>query len=92
MIIKIPAKILNISEFCNNVCPKYDAEAPKIINTVEKPKQNKTNGKKLICLDFNISCNDCPEIKETYPGIKGNTHGDKKLISPAPKAINISII
>ena len=27
-----------------------------------------------------------------YPGIKGNTHGDKKLINPAPKAINNSII
>ena len=27
-----------------------------------------------------------------YPGIKGNTHGDKKLIKPAPKAISNSII
>ena len=27
-----------------------------------------------------------------YPGIKGRTHGDKKLISPAPKAIKYSNI
>ena len=62
MIIKIPAKILNTSEFCNSVCPKYDAEAPKIINTVEKPKQNKIKGKKFTCLDSKISFNDWPEI------------------------------
>jgi len=49
-------------------------------------------GKILIFSNFNIFCNDCPEIKETYPGIRGNTHGDKKLISPAPKAINNSNI
>ena len=29
---------------------------------------------------------------EIYPGIKGNTHGDKKLIKPAPNAITSSII
>jgi hypothetical protein len=27
-----------------------------------------------------------------YPGIKGNTQGDKKLINPAPNATKISII
>ena len=92
MIIKIPAKILNISEFCNSVCPKYDAEAPKIINTVENPRQNKIKGKKFTCLDSKISFNDWPEMKEIYPGIKGSTHGDRKLINPAPNAIKNSII
>jgi hypothetical protein len=28
-----------------------------------------------------------PQINERYPGIKGSTHGDKKLIKPAKKAI-----
>ena len=92
VIIITPEIILKISEFCKRVCPKNDAEAPKIINTVENPKQNKTNGKKLICWDFKRSCKDWPEINETYPGIKGKTQGDKKLISPAPKAIKNSII
>ena len=92
MIIIIPAVILKISEFCKSVWPKKEAEAPKIINTVEKPKQNKIKGKIFILFDFKISCNDWPEIKETYPGIKGKTQGDRKLIRPAPKAINNSII
>ena len=92
IIIKIPAKILNISEFCKRICPRKDADAPRIIKTVEKPKQNKTNGKKFILLVSKTSFSDCPDIKEIYPGIMGKTHGDKKLISPAPNAINISII
>ena len=29
---------------------------------------------------------DIPEIYEMYPGISGNTHGDKKLIRPAKNA------
>ena len=46
--ITIPDEILNTSEFCSNDCQKKDADAPKRTNTVEKPKQNKINGKKLI--------------------------------------------
>ena len=92
IIITIPAKILNTSEFCKSVWPKNDADAPKRTNTVENPKQNKINGKKFIFFLFNISCKDWPEIYEIYPGIKGKTHGDKKLISPAPKAIKYSNI
>jgi len=33
-----------------------------------------------------------PEIYEMYPGISGNTQGDKKLIKRALNARNISII
>ena len=58
----IPAKILNISEFCKSACPKKDADAPKITNTVENPRQNKTNGKIFVCFLFKISCSDWPEI------------------------------
>ena len=46
--ITIPAEILITSEFCNSACPKNDADAPKITKTVEKPKQNKINGKIFI--------------------------------------------
>ena len=28
-----------------------------------------------------------PIMNDIYPGIRGKTHGDKKLINPAPKAI-----
>ena len=44
IIIIIPAKILNICEFCKRIWPKKDAVAPKIIKTVENPKQNKIRG------------------------------------------------
>ncbi len=91
-IIIIPAITLKVSEFCKSVCPRNDAEAPKITNTVEKPKQNSINENKLIFLESKMFCKDWPEIYEMYPGIKGNTHGDKKLISPAPKATKNSII
>ena len=48
----IPAKILNISEFCKNNFPNKEAEAPKIMKTVEKPKQNKINGKIFIFFEL----------------------------------------
>ena len=64
----------------------------KIIKTKEKPKQNNTKEIILIFLVLTNSSNVKPEIKDTYPGISGSTQGDKKLIRPAPKAINISSI
>ena len=33
-----------------------------------------------------------PQINETYPGIKGSTQGDTKLIKPAKKAIESDTI
>ena len=36
MMIK-PATTLNVSEFCKRTWPKYEAAAPKIIKTKEKP-------------------------------------------------------
>ena len=62
IIIIIPAAILKISEFCKSVWPKNDADAPKRTKTVEKPKQNKINGKKFISFLFSISCKDWPDI------------------------------
>ena len=41
---------------------KSDADAPKITNTLEKPKQNKIKENKFIFLVSNIFCKDCPEI------------------------------
>jgi len=34
-----------------------------------------------------ISANETPDIKEIYPGTRGQTHGDKKEIKPAANAI-----
>ena len=58
-------------------------------------KWSKQNLIKGIILKFCfsvISFRDWPDTKDIYPGIKGKTHGDKKLINPAPKAIKYSII
>ena len=37
----IPAIILRVLEFSNNIFPIKDAVAPKLINTSEKPRENK---------------------------------------------------
>ena len=45
MMITKPAAILRNSEFCKKIWPIIEAVAPNKINTVEKPIQNKINGK-----------------------------------------------
>ena len=69
-----------------------DAAAPKMTKTNEKPNVNKIMGNKLIFFFSNISSNVLPEIYAIYPGMRGNTQGDKKLINPAPKANKTSIM
>ena len=64
IIIIIPATILKVSEFFNKVWPKNDADAPNKIKTVEKPKQNKTNGTNFTFFFSKISFNDWPEIND----------------------------
>ena len=66
MIIK-PATILNVSEFCKRTWPKYDAAAPKIIKTKEKPKENNIRGVRFIFFLSSNSFKDAPETKEIYP-------------------------
>ncbi len=87
-----PATILKGNELLNRNLPKKVADAPKIINTIENPAVNKIIGNKLIFFFSNNSLRELPEMYEIQPGINGNTHGDKKLIKPAPKAIKISVI
>ena len=87
-----PTKILNSYEFCKRTCPKKVEAAPKIINIRENPIVNKMIGTKFIFFFSINSFKELPEIYEIYPGINGKTHGDKKLINPALKAINNSII
>ena len=54
-IITTPAITLKVSEFCNKVWPKYDADAPKIIKTREKPIENKIVLIRTIFLSCSIS-------------------------------------
>ena len=59
----------------------------KIVRNVQKITRDYDKG-----VNPKISSSDCPEINDRYPGINGNTQGDKKLTNPAPKAINNSNI
>src|SRR5438552_2510586 len=61
-----------------------------MMNTRLKPV---TNVRELSITDFLnlLSCRfnsstPAPEIRETYPGTKGSTHGDRNEIRPATKA------
>ena len=64
------------------------AVAPREIKTNEKPKEKNKDFIKIKFLDFkSSSLSVVPQINETYPGIKGSTQGDTKLIKPAKKAI-----
>ena len=64
------------------------AVAPREIKTNEKPREKNKDFFKIKFLDFkSSSLSVVPHMNETYPGIKGSTHGDIKLIKPAKKAI-----
>ena len=69
-----------------------EAEAPKSVNTNEKPKTKKIEPRParrkmaLRSAPLESSSSDRPEINEIYPGTKGRTHGDKKETTPARKA------
>ena len=79
-------------ELFNTIWPRKVEAAPNKIKTIENPKENKINGIMLISFFSKSSFKDEPEIYDIYPGIKGKTHGDKKLNKPALKATNNSII
>ena len=67
---------------------------PRVENTIENPRTKNIVLTiifilfiwKLDFCSFLISVKVVPEIYEMYPGISGNTHGDKKLIRPAKNA------
>ena len=81
-----------IKSIAENVLNEGLTEGIVLNVNIPNLEQNKIKGNIFTVLDFKISWSDWPEMKETYPGIKGKTQGDKKLIRPAPKAINNSII
>ena len=88
-----PAIILKIFELDKKNFPIREAVEPNVIKTKEKPKVKKIV---LVTIKFLflslILSKDVPEIYEIYPGINGRTHGDKKLINPAKKAIDNVVV
>ena len=63
IIIINPAIILSGKELYNKNLPKNVAEAPKIINTIEKPIVNKNIGNKFILFFSSNSSNLLPVMK-----------------------------
>ena len=88
----VPATILRVFELSKTNDPKNVAVAPKLIKTIENPTVKRTIGNKFILFFSSSSLRVEPDIYEMYPGISGNTQGDKKLIKPALNARKISII
>ena len=64
IIIIIPATILKGKELLKRNLPKKVAEAPNIINTIEKPTVNKTIGNKFTFFFSMSSFKELPEIYE----------------------------
>ena len=83
------AIILNVLELFNKNFPIKDAVEPKVIKMQENPRvKNIVLGTTKLLFFCTSLFKEVPEIYEIYPGIKGRTHGDKKLINPAKKAID----
>ena len=87
-----PATILNSFPKKISTLPIKEAAIPKDIKTTENPREKIIVLSKTTLLFFLISPNFFPVMYEIYPGIIGKTHGDKKLIKPAPIAMNDFII
>ena len=78
---------------CSKKLPIKVAVAPREIKTNEKPREKDKDFFKIKFLDFkSSSLSVVPQIYEIYPGIKGSTQGDAKLINPAKKAIESDTI
>ena len=77
-----------IWELCSKKLPIKVAVAPSDIKTNENPNEKNKDFFSIKFLDFRSnSLSVVPHINEIYPGIKGSTQGDKKLIKPAKKTI-----
>ena len=82
----MPEIILKILELFKKNFPRIETVEPKAINMKEKPSV-----KKIVLISMKLffsSSSFFKDVQEIYPGISGRTHGDKKLIKPAKKAID----
>lgn len=84
-----PPILFSIFIFFNNNCPINEAERPRMIKTREKPA-TKISEEKSSFFFPPVSAYS-PSRRDIYDGTRGKTHGEKKEIKPAPKAINMEI-
>src|SRR6267154_6089388 len=91
MMMTAPATQVRYFLYSRISCPTLVAAAPSITNTRVKPRINMSecnstvfnNLRSLFCSSSTLA----PEIRETYPGTSGSTHGDKNETIPARNAV-----
>ncbi len=90
--ITAPAKGASRFLFCSRNWPTALAEAPKAMNTTEKPMTN-ANAEVSRLPRGRSPWRNCstpmPESIEMYPGTSGRTHGERNEIIPATNAARI---
>src|SRR5581483_2075590 len=90
MMMTTPATIDKLCLYCAASCPISVEIAPRVTNTTLNPRMNPmeltmTRRISCDCGDFSSST-PTPEIRETYPGTRGSTQGERNEIRPATKA------
>src|SRR6202158_1199484 len=75
--------------YCARIWPTSVEIAPSVMKTMLKPMMKAAELSITLrksSPSFSFSCSTpTPEIRETYPGTSGSTHGDRNEISPATK-------
>ena len=94
MMMIAPATTLNTVRCESRKLPTHVAEAPRAMNTIEKPATNAIEFRKMRATSgapppaFSASI-DSPESMEMYPGTSGSTQGDRNEATPARNAIGM---
>jgi hypothetical protein len=88
----IPATTLKIVRREARNAPTSVADAPRAINTTEKPITKATAFRmtRAISAPSPLARNssiEAPESIETYPGTKGSTQGERNETTPATRAM-----
>src|SRR5258708_38733291 len=90
MTITTPAILLRIPKYSWVSCPTSVATAPRLMNTVLKPRINMTEWPITVLVrrfsGFFSSSTLAPEIRDTYPGTSGRTQGERNETNPARNA------
>src|SRR4029078_3727559 len=88
-----PATRDRVDLYCTASWPTSVESAPRVTKTMLKPRTNAiefsmTLRSKAVSCDFSSSM-PTPEMRDTYPGTSGNTHGERNDTRPAKKAAGI---
>src|SRR3979411_2241896 len=91
MIMTAPATQVRYFLYSRISCPTLVAAAPSITKTRVKPRININECNSTVFNSLRSlvwsSSTLAPEIKDTYPGTSGSTHGDRNDTIPARKAV-----